>query len=133
MSFEQAFARHEANEKAAVMNDTWGYLFPKKGKHRGYIMFAETGYGQTELIDAGFEDTESSPWLFNTIQELVVGQRDLEPGLYVWRGYCYTESVLTYEADLDDPDDEDVYCEIIKLEGEIKSKKSIKELLMEGT
>ena len=129
MSFESAFAEHEAHEKAAVMSNTWGHLFPKKGKHRGYIIFVQTAYGQTEIVDAEFEDTESSPWLYETIQDLIYGYKDLEPAVYVWRGYCYPEQIIERLADPDDPDDENRYAEVIRLEGKVIDTKPIKELI----
>ena len=123
------FAASEARNKQIVDSSTWGHLFPKKGKHRGYVVFAQTAYGQTEIVDAEFEDTDSSPWLYNAVQDMIYRQEDLDAGVYVWRGYCYTEKVLEREADPDDPDDENDYAEVVRLQGKITGMRSIKELI----
>jgi hypothetical protein len=127
-NFETAFAPAEARAREVVAAQTWGHLFPKKGKHRGFVVFAETGFNNPVLIDAEFEKTDFSPWLYDAVDNLIFEQSEkgLEVGVYVWRGYLYTKKVLVREPE---EGEEPEYSEVIKLEGKVTSQRLLKELL----
>jgi len=127
-NFEAILGEVEARDRGIIAAQTWGHLFPKKGKHRGFVVFAETGFNDTVLIEAEFEKTDSSPWLYSALGKLIFeqSQKGLEVGVYVWRGYLYTEKVLDCEPE---EGEEPEYSEVIKLDGKITSQKLIKELL----
>lgn len=126
-NFSAPFGEQEAKVRNVVDSQTWGHLFPKKGKHRGYIVFAKTAYGQTELLDAVFEKTDSSPWLYDAINNLINDFDELDDGVYIWRGYCYSEEILTRAAC--DEDDEDEYSSVVRLQGKIAGKKNFIEIM----
>lgn len=79
----EAWAPIEAAHRAAVMEDTWGHLAPKKNKiYRGRIVFAVGIYGNDELnptaIHCHFEGLDDSPWFFDALSDfLQSGQSDI--------------------------------------------------------
>lgn len=127
-NFSAPFSEHEVRAKEIVDSQTWGHLFPPKGKHLGYVIFAKSAYGQAELLDAEFEQTPSSPWLYGAVTSLLAElDADLDEGIYIWRGYCYRKKQLVRAA-LDE-DDENEYAKAIVLQGKIAGKKTLAEIV----
>lgn len=75
-SFEQAIAPWLAKQKEEAMQATWGHLAPRKNKkYQGQIVFAVGCFGDDENnptpIFCEFEDLESSPWFFESLQDFL--------------------------------------------------------------
>lgn len=72
---EEATRPHLAHSKQKVMADTFGHLAPeKKVIYKGKILFCLSAFnnGNIELIDFKFDnDLESSPWLFDAINDFL--------------------------------------------------------------
>jgi len=105
-----------------------GHLFPKKGKHRGYIVFSKTTYGDAVLLDSDFENTESSPWLHEAVTDLIF-ELDVAEGTHIWRGYCIPKKVMVRAAI--DEYGEDEYAGVVVLKGKVVSSKTFAEMLQE--
>jgi len=72
MGYNEAFAPIEQHNKAVVMINTWGHLAPKRQKkHKGFVLFTCTAYGQTYNIDNEFETVEDSPFFFEDMENYI--------------------------------------------------------------
>lgn len=83
MSIASAMAPIEAINKEIVMQDTWGHLAPIKNKtYSGHFTYASSCFGANNPIMLSFEfkDLDSSPWLYNALQDLLYSLKT-EPGI----------------------------------------------------
>lgn len=72
MSLADAFAEPEARYRAQVEADTFGHLAPKPRRaYNGFILFAFGCFGDHQIIEAEFDDLDSSPWFFDDINDFV--------------------------------------------------------------
>jgi hypothetical protein len=72
-----------AESKQLVMQDTWGHLAPEKNKsYKGSILFCKSAFGggNTSLIDFNFAFLDSSPWLYDFIEEHIQNISNSEDG-----------------------------------------------------
>jgi hypothetical protein len=86
MGYADIVAHANASYRDAVMQDTWGHLAPQKNiSYKGVLLIARSAFGGGGMIllDQYFEkDLESSPWLYQTIQEFIGRLReDIEEGV----------------------------------------------------
>jgi hypothetical protein len=57
---------------AQVMEATWGHLRPASGRHDGHVVAARSEFGgERVLLTADFGDVDDSPWLFESLTQLV--------------------------------------------------------------
>lgn len=69
---QEAFAPVEQHNRNVVAQQTWGHLAPQKNiAYKGKIWFAVSAFqsGSLLLINYEFENLESSPWLYEAVQE----------------------------------------------------------------
>ena len=94
-----------------VLQDTWGHLAPKKGKsYKGTMIYAHGVYGDIVLLYATFEKLNSSPWLFEAMQEYLGGHCEDE-GIYKWEG-CFEkldEGCYCFGGEIKKLDFEDIF------------------------
>ena len=92
MALDEAFAAHEAKDRAAILADTWGHLGPKpRTDYHGWMVWAHSAYGgDILLVDAALDGLPDSPWLHEDMVEYI-GEHMGEPGnVYRWEG-TYTK------------------------------------------
>ncbi len=83
MQIVDAYAERK---KQDVMQDTFGHLAPKKGQsYKGTMIYAHGEYGDIVLLASDFKKLDSSPWLFDAMQEYL-GEHCEEEGVYKWKG-----------------------------------------------
>lgn len=72
---EESTRPHLAHTKQKVMAETFGHLAPKKqNTYKGKVLFCVSAFNNQniELIDFSFDnDLESSPWLFDAINDFL--------------------------------------------------------------
>jgi len=78
------FAPVEARNYEIVCQNTWGHLAPRRNKtYRGSLVFAVGAFGNDPLnptlLTMDFGDLDSSPWLFDAMEEFARAQKG-EPG-----------------------------------------------------
>jgi len=69
-------------QKEQVYAETWGHLAPKKNvTYKGWILFSKSYFynGNNPIIDFEFKELESSPWLFNVLEDYIL-KLDLPKG-----------------------------------------------------
>jgi hypothetical protein len=75
MSLESAFAPAEQSYRAAVLEDTWGHLAPKKNvTYRGHLIIAFPEYESGHLNPVIIQDNvglEGSPWWYQAVHEFL--------------------------------------------------------------
>jgi hypothetical protein len=87
MSLSDAFAPAEAHYKEQVMQSTWGHLAPEKNKsYRGKIVWTEGCYGDITIICCDFEGLDGGPWLYEAVNDFVVGFETEPTCIYEWKG-----------------------------------------------
>lgn len=94
----EAFYRHEAQHRNAILAETWGHLAAKKSKsYRGWILFAIPAYdsGTPCIIEAEFKGLNDSPWLYDAMWDFCADRETVphdenglnaEPGVYRFDG-----------------------------------------------
>lgn len=87
----EAFALAEARYKAAVMEETWGHLAPKKNKtYKGFIVFAVGCYGNDPLnpviLLCEFKDLDASPWFFDAMSDFLANHKEEIGNVYRFDG-----------------------------------------------
>lgn len=61
-----------ANSKRYVQHQTWGHLFPKKGKvFIGKLRVAESDYGDYVILKDD-SNVDSSPWWYSSLNDFVL-------------------------------------------------------------
>lgn len=61
-------------QKETAYAETWGHLAPKKNTtYKGWIIFSKSMFysGNNPIVDFEFEGLESSPWLFQKLEEYI--------------------------------------------------------------
>lgn len=90
-TFADAFAPADSRFKAAVMQQTWGHLAPRKHRtYRGHIVFAVGCFGSDDLnpttLECDLGDLDNSPWFFNALIEFLQSLETEAGGVYRWEG-----------------------------------------------
>ncbi len=90
-SFASAFNAHEAQARERILQETFGHLAPEENKeYRGFVVFAIGCCGSDHLnptpLEIEFGDLDSSPWLFDSLIEMLQGLQTTEGGVYRWEG-----------------------------------------------
>lgn len=79
-----------ARRAAEVMQSTWGHLAPKAEQvYTGTIVWAHGAYGDLVAIAADFAGLDDSPWLYEDIEDFLIGQESTRGTVYRFEGtYC---------------------------------------------
>ena len=68
--YGEIFAPIEARYAAEAIHSTFGHLDPKPNMvHKGTFTFTYTAFGQTYPIDYDFEGLDSSPLIYDTLED----------------------------------------------------------------
>ncbi len=97
--------------------DTWGHLFPNKGKlHYGELTIAMDTYGKIMVLRNTLK-IESSPWYYDSENDFLWSlQEQIEEGtIYVFSVIAQVVEIIEYEKDPNDPCDEDRISEYINI------------------
>lgn len=83
-----AFEEHERRCTEAVLRATFGHLDAEPGRdYPGYVVYANTAWGECCLIEAAFDGLEMSPWLFGDLNAFVGRETDdAAVGVWRWQG-----------------------------------------------
>lgn len=83
---EEVFAPIEAHYKAAVIQDTWGHLAPKKNTtYRGDVLVSSSGYSTgIQLVDMNWDHLQDNPWVYEKMQDWLYEQRKILTAGTVW-------------------------------------------------
>ena len=95
MSMSEVFAEIDAHNKAIVMTNTWGHLYPEpKTTYTGSITFAIASYGGSmSIINSHWDNLEDSPMLYDTMLDVFNQVQPLGSyGVWKWKGklHCYS-------------------------------------------
>jgi hypothetical protein len=99
-SWAETFAPINSHNRDVVYKATWGHLAPIKNKvYKCMVLFSVSAYhsGTRELIDTWFDGLDDSPWLYDSLQEMIndfdinrelagVYQFDGQVKNYLWKG-----------------------------------------------
>lgn len=72
MGYTKAFQPYYASVRDEIERQTFGHLAPCKNvSYKGWVLFAKSAFdsGNCTVIDFNFGELESSPWLFEFIEE----------------------------------------------------------------
>ena len=90
MSLAHVGAQIEADQRAHVMFQVWGHLYPEPGnRYKGRIVFVVSGYGgNCCILHSEWQGLEDSPLLFETMQDVFDDSRIRSRGKDGLRGSC---------------------------------------------